>query len=134
MYCITSDSVHYYGKNELGEQISSASISIWSKANGISILSRVLSDAIRNSSIDEDGGMAISITDISNAVEALADFSNIVAMDISNLNEAITSNGASQKLNELDANKDVFRYEYNYRYNTRAEARKESDRLHKRTA
>ncbi|MDP2077333.1 MAG: hypothetical protein Q8J85_04755 [Sulfuricurvum sp.] len=134
MYRITSDSVHYYRENELGDQLSRASISIWDKANGISILSRVLSDAISNSSTGKDGGMAMTIGDISSAIDAIANFSHIVSMDIANLHEVISSNDAMKKLNELDADNHVFRTEYNYRHNSLDEDKAENDKLYKRTA
>lgn len=134
MYRITSESVHYYREKELGDQLSRASISIWGKANGISILSRVLSDAVRNSSINEGGGMAMTIGDISSAIDAIADFSHIIAMDVSNLHEVISSSDAIKKLNELDADGVVFRTEYNYRCNTLEEDRAKNDKLYKRTA
>lgn len=119
---IVEDRIHKFGKNELGDQLSHVSLTIWDKARGLSVVSKLVENAIRNTDFGKQGGgTAISLSDIGVAIGMLGNYAEIIASNVGNLQEVLSGTDTQNALNKLEADRNVFDYEFQTRPQTYSE-------------
>jgi hypothetical protein len=121
MIRVSSDEVHFFRENELGEQLKNATLNVWVKAHGLSAISKLVEHAITDA--EYDVGVPLSKSDISYAVGALSDYASIIASNISQINELIGCDNVTKVLNTLDADSNILGFEFKYRPKTFKEDR-----------
>lgn len=113
---IVGDSIHRFGKNELGDQLSFVSLTIWDQARGLSVVSKLVENAVSRTDFGKQGGgQAISISDIGAAIGMLGNYAEIITSNVGNLQEVLSNTDTQNALNKLDADSNVFDYEFQTR-------------------
>lgn len=118
MIRVTSNDIHYFRENELGDQLKEATRTIWAKAHGLSVTAKLIESVIYDAENQETHGIPMSKSDISYAVGLLSDYGRIIASNIGHISEVLEGDEVVNALNKLNADKRILEHEFRYRHNT----------------